>query len=301
MQRELTCPTTKSFWPNIASFPHSRVILNDYELVLEAGRTEKHYWQDLWRYRELFQVLAWRDISVRYKQTVIGIAWAIIRPLLATVAFTIVFGYLAKLPTTGSTPYALLVFAGMIPWTFVSTGLMDSANSLVGSANLIGKVYFPRLIIPASALCVSLVDMAISLVMFFLMMGIFQEMPPWQIVFLPLFVLLSFLVCFGPGLWLTAITVKYRDFRYLIPFVIQLGMYVSPVGFSSEIVPEKYQLLYSLNPLVGVIDGFRWCLLKSNIPFPTTSVAVSVLFSLIVMALAIRRFRRMESTFADLV
>lgn len=275
--------------------------MDEYELVLERGRAEKGYWRDLWRFRELFQVLAWRDISVRYKQTVIGIAWAIIRPLLATVVFTLVFGYLAKMPSTGSAPYTLLVFAGMIPWTFMSTGLSDSSNSLVSNANLIGKVYFPRLIIPASALCVSLVDMAISLLMYFVVMFLFQELPPSQIIFLPLFVLLSFFVCFGPGLWLTAITVKYRDFRYLIPFLIQLGMYVSPVGFSSAVVPTRYQWVFALNPLVGVIDGFRWCLLRTDTPFPTISVAISIVFSMIAMFIAIRQFRKMESAFADLV
>src|SRR5712672_3501806 len=229
--------------------------------VLEAGRTEKHYWRDLWRYRELFQVLAWRDIAVRYKQTVIGVAWALIRPLLTMVVFTVVFGKLAKLPSEGAAPYALMVFAGMLPWSFFATALSDSSNSLIGNANLISKVYFPRLIVPIAAVTVAFVDFLISFAILVGLMVWYAFVPGWHILLLPIFTAVAFITSFGVGVWITALNVKYRDFRYVIPFIVQLGLYVSPVVFSSSIVPDQWRLLYSLNPMVGVIDGFRWCLL----------------------------------------
>lgn len=271
------------------------------QIIIEAGRAEKNYWRDLWRYRELFQVLAWRDISVRYKQTVIGVAWALIRPFLTMVVFTIIFGKVAKLPTEGTAPYALLVFAGMLPWTFFSTALAEASNSLIGNANLISKVYFPRLIVPTATVVVALVDFLISFTVLAAMMVWYQFLPGWQVLLLPAFVLLAFLASLGPGLWITALNVKYRDFRYIIPFLVQFGLYVSPVGFSSSVVPEKWRLLYSLNPMVGVIDGFRWCLLRgeSVIYWPGfyMSLGVTVFF----LWLGIRQFRKMEKTFADLI
>lgn len=271
------------------------------QTILEAGRTEKNYWRDLWRYRELFQVLAWRDVSVRYKQTVIGMVWAIIRPLLTMIIFTVIFSKIAKLPTEGDAPYALLVLAGMLPWTFFSTALGDASNSLTSNANLIGKVYFPRLIVPAAAIVVSFIDLLISFLIMAGMIIWYQYGLSWNILLLPLFVVLAFLAALGPSLWVTAINVKYRDFRYLISFAIQFGLYVSPVGFSSAVVPEKWRLLYSLNPMVGVIDGFRWCILggESQIYWP------GFILSLGIVALSlwfgIRRFRKMEQTFADLI
>ena len=234
---------------------------NERVLILEAGRAERHYWADLWPYRELFAILAWRDVAVRYKQTVIGVAWAVVRPLLTMVIFTVIFGTLAKLPSDGGTPYPLLVFAGMLPWFLFSSVLSEASNSLIGNANLIGKVYFPRLIVPAAAAVVALVDFAISLVILLGLMVWYGFWPSWQIVFLPVFVALGVLASLGPALWITALNVKYRDFRYIIPFIVQFGLYVSPVGFSSAVIPEEWRLLYSLNPMVGVIDGFRWCLL----------------------------------------
>jgi lipopolysaccharide transport system permease protein len=271
------------------------------QIIIEAGRVEKNYWHDLWRYRELFQVLAWRDISVRYKQTIIGVAWALIRPFLTMVVFTVIFGKVAKLPTEGTAPYALLVFAGMLPWTFFSTALAEASNSLIGNANLISKVYFPRLIVPTATVVVALVDFLISFTVLAAMMVWYQFLPGWQIFLLPAFVLLAFLASLGPGLWITALNVKYRDFRYIIPFLVQFGLYVSPVGFSSSVVPEKWRLLYSLNPMVGVIDGFRWCLLRgeSLIYWPGfyMSLGVTVFF----LWLGIRQFRKMEKTFADLI
>src|SRR5580704_2970278 len=233
------------------------------DIVIEANRPELHYWEDLWRYRELFRVLAWRDVSVRYKQTVIGAAWALIRPFLTMVVFTIIFGRIAKLPSQG-VPYALLVFTAMLPWSLFSTALTDASNSLVSNANLISKVYFPRLIIPAATVVVSVVDFLISFIILLLLMVWYQFVPNVKIVLLPIFIAIAFMACLGPALWVTALNVKYRDFRYVIPFIVQLGLYISPVGFSSNVIPEQWRLVYSLNPMVGVIDGFRWCILGQN-------------------------------------
>jgi lipopolysaccharide transport system permease protein len=269
-------------------------------LIIEAGRSERHYWRDLWRYRELFRVLAWRDISVRYKQTVIGAAWAFLRPFLTMVVFTIVFGRIARLPSPG-VPYALLVFAGMLPWTLFSTALSDASNSLVSNANLISKVYFPRLIVPSAAVMVSLVDFLIGLGILALLMFWYQYLPGPQILLLPVFVAIAFLASLGPSLWMTALNVKYRDFRYVIPFVVQFGLYASPVGFSSSVVPEKWRLLYSVNPMVGVIDGFRWCILggENHIYMPGFLVSVGITGAF--LWFGIGQFRKMEKGFADLI
>jgi lipopolysaccharide transport system permease protein len=270
------------------------------EFLIEPGRRERHYWQDLWRYRELFRVLAWRDVSVRYKQTVIGVAWALIRPFLTMVVFTVIFGKIAGLPSQGA-PYALLVFSGMLPWTFFSSALADASNSLISNANLISKVYFPRLIVPAATLGVAFVDFLINFVILIGLMIWYRYLPGWQIVLLPAFITIAVLASFGPALWITSLNVKYRDFRYVIPFVVQLGLYVSPVGFSSSIIPQQWRLLYSTNPVVGVIDGFRWCILggQSELYMPGfwMSMGVTVFF----LWLGIRQFRKMEHSFADLI
>lgn len=271
------------------------------QIILESGRAEKNYWRDLWSYRELFQVLAWRDISVRYKQTIMGIAWALIRPLLTMLVFTIVFGHVAKLPSDGATPYALLVFAGMLPWTFFSTALAEASNSLVNNANLISKVYFPRLIVPTATIVVALVDFLISFVILVGMMVYYRFLPDAKILLLPLFILLAFFASLGPSLWITALNVKYRDFRYVIPFLVQFGLYISPVGFSSSVIPEKWQWLYALNPVVGVIDGFRWCLLGGQSPLTPATLLSSILVTVLFLFLGIRQFRKMERSFADLI
>jgi lipopolysaccharide transport system permease protein len=271
------------------------------EIIIEAGRAERHYWRGLWQYRELFRVLAWRDISVRYKQTVIGAAWALIRPFLTMVAFTIIFGKLAGLPSEGTVPYAIMVFAGMLPWTFFSSALSDASNSLVGSANLISKVYFPRLIVPLAAVGVAFVDFAINFMMLVLLMIWYQFVPGWQIIVLPGFVALALLASLGPGLWLTAMNVKYRDVRYVIPFLVQLGLYASPVGYSSSIVPDQWRLLYSLNPVVGVIDGFRWCIMGVQSSFYLPGFLLSICIAVLFLWLGIRQFRKMEKRFADLM
>jgi lipopolysaccharide transport system permease protein len=275
--------------------------LSETTLILEAGRAEEHYWRDLWRYRELFSVLAWRDVAVRYKQTVIGAAWAVLRPFLTMVIFTVVFGRVAKLPSDGAAPYALMVFAGLLPWSLFSAALTGAADSMVANANLIGKVYFPRIIVPAATLVTALIDFLLSLLILAGMMAWYRFVPGWQILLLPLFVVLALLASLGPGLWVTALNIKYRDFRVVIPFLVQLGLYVSPVGFSSSVVPQEWRWLYSLNPLVGIIDGFRWCLLggESSIYWP--GFAVSLIVVAFFLWLGIRRFRTTERTFADLI
>jgi lipopolysaccharide transport system permease protein len=270
-------------------------------LIIEPGRAERNYWADLWRYRELFAILAWRDVTVRYKQTVIGVAWAIVRPFLTMIVFTVIFGRLAALPSEGNTPYAVMVFAGMLPWFLFASILGDASNSLVGNANLISKVYFPRLIVPATASVVALVDFTINLTMLFAVMAWYGFLPSWHIVFLPFFIILAVAASLGPALWITSLNMKYRDFRYIIPFIVQFGLYVSPVGFSSTLVPEQWRFWYSLNPIVGVIEGFRWCLLggesQLHLPGFLASLGMVVLF----LWFGIRYFRKTERTFADLV
>jgi lipopolysaccharide transport system permease protein len=270
-------------------------------IILEAGRTERNYWSDLWAYRELFAILAWRDVAVQYKQTVIGAAWAVVRPLLTMIIFTVVFGTLAKLPSEGDIPYPVMVMAGMLPWFLFSTILNNASNSLVTNANLIGKVYFPRLIVPVASSMVALVDFAITLTLLLGMMVVFGVLPNWHIVLLPAFITLAVLASLGPALILTSLNVKYRDFRFIIPFIVQFGMYVSPVGFSSSVVPEQWRLLYSMNPVVGVIDGFRWCLLGGEAQIYWPGFLLSLALVAVFLWLGVRIFRATEKTFADLV
>jgi lipopolysaccharide transport system permease protein len=270
------------------------------ELVIEAGRTESQYWRDLWRYRELFYFLAWRDILVRYKQTAIGIAWALIRPFLTMVVFTIVFGNLAKLPSEGA-PYPILVFAAMLPWQFFANSLSECSNSLITNANLISKVYFPRLVVPTSAVIVSFVDFLISGMILLGLMAWYNFVPSWRILTLPLFVLIAFAAAMGGGLWLAALNVEYRDFRYVVPFIVQFGLYISPVGFSSSVVPEKWRLLYSLNPMVGVIDGFRWAILRGGASIYWPGFTLSLALVVLLLLSGIWYFRKMERTFADVI
>lgn len=269
-------------------------------LIIEPGKTALGYWRDLWRYRELFYFLAWRDVLVRYKQTVIGIAWNLIRPLLAMIVFTVVFGKLAKLPSDG-VPYPLLVYAAMLPWQFFANSMSESSMSLVGNANLISKVYFPRLIIPASTIIVSLIDFLISFVILLGLMLWYQFVPGWRLVFLPFFILFAFAASFGTGLWITSLNVRYRDFRYVVPFIVQLGLYISPVGFSSSVIPDRWRLLYSLNPMVGVIDGFRWAILGTDslTYWPGFFLSIGVVSAFLLSGLWY--FRRTERVFADVI
>jgi lipopolysaccharide transport system permease protein len=272
-----------------------------YEIIIEPGRADQQYWRDLWHYRELFQVLAWRDISVRYKQTVIGASWALIRPFLTMVVFTIVFGRIAQLPSDGAAPYALMVFAGLLPWSFFASALGDASGSLLGNAHLISKVYFPRLIVPVAAVMVAVVDFLISFIILGGLMVWYQFVPGWQILLLPVLTVIAFAASLGVGLWITALNVKYRDFRYVVPFIVQLGLYVSPVGFSSSIVPEQWRLVYSLNPMVGVIDGFRWCLLGGESQLYWHGFLLSVGVAGFFLWFGVRQFRKMEKSFADLI
>ncbi|WGR90783.1 ABC transporter permease (plasmid) [Bradyrhizobium sp. ISRA443] len=270
-------------------------------IILEPGRAERHYWRDLWYYRELFAILAWRDVSVRYKQTVIGVAWAVIRPFLTMVVFTIVFGRLAKLPSAGDAPYPIMVFGGMLPWFLFSTVLSDASNSLVTNASLVGKVYFPRIIIPSATLVAALVDLAVNLAMLAGLMIWFGFWPTWRILFLPLLVVAASLASLGPSLLMAALTVKYRDFRYIVPFVVQFGLYISPVGFTSAVVPDKWRLWYSLNPMVGTIDGFRWCLLGANSPLNLSGLLIGTGAIVFFLWVGIIYFRAAESRFADVI
>jgi lipopolysaccharide transport system permease protein len=267
--------------------------------ILEPGRAEAEYWRDIVRYRDLLAILAWRDVAVRYKQTVIGIAWAVIRPLLTIVVFTFVFGRLAKLPSEGGAPYALMVGAGMLPWYLFSSALGGAAESIVANASLVGKVYFPRMIIPASALLAALVDFLVSLAMLVLLMAWYRYLPPARIALLPAFVALAVVASLGPGLWLAALNAKYRDFRYALPFILQLGVYISPVGFSSAVVPGQWRLAYSLNPLVGVIDGFRWCILGGELYLPGLALGAAV--SVLLLWVGFASFRATERSFADII
>jgi len=267
-------------------------------LVIEAGKSEKHYWRDLWRYRELFYFLSWRDILVRYKQTVIGIAWSVIRPVLTMIVFTIIFGRIADLPS-GNVPYPILVFAAQLPWQFFSNAIQESSNSLILNANMVSKIYFPRMIAPAASMIVGLVDFIISFIILAILMAIYQFTPSWRIIYFPVFLFLALLVAFGLGLLLSALNVKYRDFRIIVPFIVQFGLYISPVGFSSDVIPEKWRLLYSLNPMVGVIDGFRWAIIGGEINFYWPGFIASIILTFTVLWIGIWYFRKTEKTFAD--
>lgn len=275
--------------------------LEDQEIIIEPKTVNKQYWKDLWNYRELFYFLAWRDIKVRYKQTVIGVAWAVIRPILTMVVFSIIFGKLAGLPTEVGVPYPILVYAALLPWQFFSQSLSESSNSLIGNVNLISKVYMPRLILPASSVVVNLVDFFVSFGILVILMFFYRFIPSWRILTLPLFLLIAFFASYGFSLWLGALNVRYRDFRYIVPFIVQFGLYVSPVGFSSSVVPEKWRLLYSLNPMVGVIDGFRWALLGGDIRFYWPGFILSIVLILIVFITGLFYFRNTERTFADVI
>lgn len=269
-------------------------------LIIEAGRAERHYWADLWRYRELLWFLAWRDLLVRYRQTAIGIAWAVLRPVLTMLVFTLVFGKLAKLPSE-NVPYPILVFAALLPWQLFASAFSEAGNSLVNNANMISKIYFPRLIIPAGAVMVSCVDFLISLVILAALMAWYGFLPDWRILTLPLFIVIALAAALGAGLWTAALNVRYRDVRFVIPFVVQMGLYVSPVGFSSTVIPEQWRLVYSLNPMVGVIDGFRWAVLGGGTSIYWPGLLLSATLIAILVATGVRYFRRTEKTFADLI
>lgn len=270
------------------------------EVVLEPGKAELQYWRDLWRYRELFYFLAWRDLLVRYKQTAVGVAWAVIRPLLTMMILTIVFGRLAKMDS-GGTPYPVLVMCGLLPWQFFSNAMSESGGSLVRNAGMVSKVYFPRLIIPASSVITSLVDFAISAAILVCIMIYYQFMPSWEIILLPCFIALAFAAAFGVGVWVSALMVRFRDFRFILPFVVQFGLYISPVGFQSGVVPDQWRFLYSLNPMVGVIDGMRWAVLGGEHAIYMPGLVLSIVLVLGLVYTGIWFFRKTEKTFADII
>ena len=273
---------------------------NEFDLIIEPGRSEKNYWNDVWRFRELFLFMAWRDILVRYKQTAIGLAWSIIRPVLTMIVFTVVFGRLAKLPSGGA-PYPILVYAALLPWQFFSTSFSDASASLIGNSNMLTKIYFPRLIIPVSTIIVNVVDFLISFAILVLLMIWYNFVPEWRILFLPLFLFLAFVASLGAGLYVAALNVKFRDFKYIVPFVVQFGLYISPVGFSSDVVPQKWKLLYSLNPMVGIIDGFRWSILGGDQQIYWPGMLLSIGIVILMLIFSIRYFRKTEKTFADII
>ncbi len=270
------------------------------ELIIDANRIERQYWRDLWRYRELFYFLSWRDLLVRYKQTFVGISWSVIRPVLTMAVLSFVFGRLGKMPSGGS-PYPLLVFCGMLPWQFFSTALTESGNSLVANSQLISKVYFPRLIIAASSISASFVDFLIAGIFLVGLMFWYRVVPPTAILLLPFFVLLAVAASLGFGIWVAALMVKYRDFRFIVPFIVQIGLYLSPVGFQSSIVPSRFQILYAINPMVGIIDGFRWCLLGTRSRVFPLALTISAIEISAVLVFGIIYFRKTERTFADVI
>lgn len=272
----------------------------EFDLVIEESRSSKNYWNDIWKYRELFFFLAWRDILVRYKQTVIGLAWSLLRPFLTMLVFTFIFGRLAKFPS-GGIPYPIFVYVAMLPWQFFSTSFTDASNSLIGNSNMLTKIYFPRVIIPTSTVIVNLVDFLLSFVLLIGLMFWFHFTAAWTIVTLPLFLIQSLLISLGAGFYVAAVNVKYRDFKYIVPFVVQIGLYISPVGFSSSIAGEKWRLLYSLNPMVGVIDGFRWAISGDSNQIYLPGYYLSLGMTLLLTILGLWYFRKTERSFADII
>lgn len=270
------------------------------KVIIKAGQNHKQYWQDLWHYRELFYFLAWRDLLVRYKQTMIGISWALIRPLLTMIIFSLIFGKLAKLPAQGF-PYPILVFAGILPWQFFANALSESSNSLIFNSNLIAKIYFPRLIIPVSTIIVSFVDFLISGIILFVLIIFYRLIPDWHLLTLPIFISITLIAAMGGGFWLAALNVEYRDFRFVVPFIIQLGLYISPVGFSTDIIPNQWRLLYSLNPMVSIIDGFRWSILGHDFQIYWQGFSLSILTVILLFVSGVWYFRKRECTFADVI
>ncbi|HBM15549.1 MAG TPA: phosphate ABC transporter permease [Lentisphaeria bacterium] len=269
-------------------------------ITIESGKIHRQYIKDLWNYRELFWLLSWRDILVRYKQTVIGIAWSVLRPLLTMIVFTIVFGKLAKMPSEGM-PYSILVFSAMLPWQFFSNTLSEGGNSLLSNEKLISKVYFPRIIIPTTSMIVSLIDFLISFALLLILMIVTGFLPSWTIVFMPIFLIEAIVFSLGLTFFISAMNVKYRDFRYVLPFIIQFGLYISPVGFSSSIVPEKWRIFYYLNPMAGIIDSFRWCISGFTYNIYITGCIVSFFVIIIFFIIGILYFRSAEREFADII
>lgn len=275
--------------------------MKGFDITFGPGMRSRQYLRDLWQYRGLLYFLAWRDILVRYKQTVIGVAWSLLNPLFFMLVFTVIFSRLGRFPTEGRTPYPILVFAALLPWQLFASALAQSSKSLVENARMISKIYCPRLLIPVSAAVVSLVDFLISFGLLLAIMVYYQWNPGWRLLVLPLLLLLCLLTALSLGIWLSAVNVRYRDFQYIIPFMVQIGLFISPVGFSSSVVPERWRLLYSLNPMVGVIDGFRWCLLGGESSLYLPGMVLSILVTVLLLAAGLSYFRKTEQTFADFI
>jgi lipopolysaccharide transport system permease protein len=271
------------------------------ELLIEADHIERQYWRDLWRYRELFFFFTWRDLLVRYKQTVVGISWSVLRPVLTMLVLTVVFGHLAGMRQAVGVPYPLLVLCGMLPWQFFSMAMFDCGESLVGNSSMISKVYFPKLVMTASKIMTSLVDFLVSVAFLAVLLIWYRFVPPLHVLLLPLFMLLMVGVSLGVGLWVAALMVEYRDFRFIVPFFVQFGLYLSPVGYQSSIVPAKFRMLYALNPMVGIIDGFRWCVLGTKGGLYLPGVAIAVVDVILLLVSGIWYFRKTERTFADVI
>lgn len=267
-------------------------------LVLEPGGADKRFWRDLWHYRDLLVFLAWRDIAVRYRQTLVGVAWALLQPALTMVLFTVVFGRIAHLDS-GGVPYPLLVLAGLIPWQLFSTALTGSGDSLVANAGLISKVYFPRMIIPMAAVAVAVVNALVALGLLATLMPWYGVWPTWRLLALPFLLLLTALMGMGAGLVTAALGVRYRDVRFVLPFVVQCGFFAAPVGYSAAVVPERWRLVFALNPMVGVMEGFRWSILGTASEKLEAMVAISVLGSILLLTLGRWAFRSVERDAAD--
>ena len=273
---------------------------NSDSIILEAGRAQKHYWRDVLRYGDLFFMLAKRDVAVRYKQTAIGILWAVLRPVSTMLVFTVVFGSIAKVPSEG-VPYALLVFSGMVPWFFFASSVNESSSSLIANANLLSKVYFPRILVPASSVLVAAVDFLIAMLLLVPIMIYFDFWPSWRLICLPVFLAMAFSAALGIGLWFSALNVRYRDFQFVIPFLLQLGLYLSPVGFSSSVVSEQWATVYALNPMVGVIEGFRWAILGESFHLRWDVQLISASLSTTLLASGVVFFKRYERDIADVI
>ncbi len=275
---------------------------NEEEIIIKAGKSSLHYWREVWRQKDLFWILGKRDVMVRYKQSVLGISWAVIRTLLTTLVMVFAFGKIAKLGQESSIPYALVVIPGVIIWLFFSQCLLQISNSIVGNSNLVAKVYFPRIIIPFSSLLVGLLDAIIAFIIFFIMCIYFQFIPNWHIIFAPLFLLLAYLGAFGSGLFAATLNVKYRDIGQIIPFVVQFGYFISPVAYSvDKYKNEWWYPIYNLNPVVGTIDGLRWSLLSDYTPFNWQSFLPMLLFIIVSVLGSIWFFRKNENSFVDYI
>lgn len=272
----------------------------EFQIVIDPNRVQKEYLKDISRYSELFYFLAWRDIVVRYKQTFLGVIWAAVRPLITMIVFTFVFGKVANL-AVDQVNYPLFVLSGLLPWLLFSASLMDTSNSLINNVHMISKVYFPRIILPISNIMVHFADFSVSLAMLLCYLLFTGHLAHWSILALPLFIGLTFLLCLGTGLWLSAITVRYRDFRFIVPFAVQFGVFLSPIGYSSFLISEKWQWIYFLNPMAGIIEGFRWCCLGIDHANLVLAIILSCLGNAVILVTGFQFFRKMERICADII